>query len=331
LGKPEIQADVLQKWLTVTQKLYSTLELDESIRSTVDVALEITGMKRGILLTCRDTGEFEVRHAQTDDGKPLEPADTPDVAAMMQNIPENNAALVKRSADGCSVLFPLLTEHPAMKARKLIGAIYCDSNEAAATPDPNALDLLRHHIGPALETVILYDWATRDPQTQVYKRHYFNAVAVIEWRRTLRHKHPVSILKIDLDTLRDYNDRYGRKDGDMVLLKTAEILKDICRTEDVIARYEEDEFAVLLAETDAPGARLVAGRIAEEVPLLLTREPERPVTVSIGVAVFPRCSVSNIYDLMKLADVALQQAKQAGGKRAFIYEPSLSTAHKKVF
>jgi len=187
------------------------------------------------------------------------------------------------------------------------------------------------HAGPALETVILYDWATKDPLTEVYQRHFFDAAAQIEWRRTLRHRHSAAILKIDLDQLREINDQYGRDEGDIVLQKTAEILKEICRLEDLIARYDIDEFAVLLPETDTAGARLVAGRICEEVPLLLTRDPEKPVTVSIGGATFPKCSVNSFPDLMKLADIALYQSKQTGGKRAIIYEPSLSSAHKKLF
>ncbi|HMD82004.1 MAG TPA: diguanylate cyclase, partial [Anaerolineales bacterium] len=84
-------------------------------------------------------------------------------------------------------------------------------------------------------------------------------------------------------------------------------------------------------ETDPQGARLVAGRITEEVPLLLTRDPEKPVTVTIGGATFPRCAVNNISDLMKLADSALSHAKQAGGRRANLYEPSLTSAHRKLF
>ena len=147
----------------------------------------------------------------------------------------------------------------------------------------------------------------------------------------LRHKHPASILKVDMDQLRAYNETYGRADGDMVLSKTAEILREICRTEDLIARYDVDEFALLLPETDTAGAKLVAGRIVEEVPLLLTRDPEKPVTVSIGGATFPRCSVNNISDLIRLADHALSQAKQAGGKRAVLYEPALSNTHRRLF
>ncbi len=238
----------------------------------------------------------------------------------------------QESGDAKTALYiPLISE--IFSSNKVVAILYCDSPKDLqyGPAEQDTINVFLMHASPALESVILYDWAVRDSLTRVFNRHYFDAMSQIEWRRTLRHKHPCAALKIDVDHLREYNEMYGRKDGDMVLVKTAEILKEICRMEDLIARYDDDEFAVLLPETDTMGARLVAGRITEEVPLLLTRDPEKPVTVSIGAATFPRCAVSNLSDLMKLADSALWQVKQAGGKRAIVYEPSLSNAHRRIF
>jgi diguanylate cyclase (GGDEF)-like protein len=324
----------LEQWFDFTQKLYSTLELDQGIRTAMDVALQLTGMQRGMLLTY-DTGNgYRFRHAQNRDGRTIKQEEFPSSESMIKEVREQRVPLHRVAAQEqikTALCIPLLSDH--WSDSPVIAILYCDSPEAKSfgDSDKETIKVFLEHAGPALETLILYDMATRDPLTEVYQRHYFDAVAQTEWRRTLRHKHPLAILKIDLDQLREVNDEYGRQEGNFVLQKTAEILKEVCRTEDLIARYDIDEFALLLPETETAGARHVANRICEEVPLLLTRNPEKPVSVSVGGAAFPRCAVNSIHDLMKLADIALYQAKQAGGKRAIVYEPSLSSAHKKVF
>ena len=287
-----------------------------------------------MLMTHDPENGFRCRHAQNEQGRTLKSEQFPESMALMDEVFRQGTPIFRSqdNSESRSVLcIPLVSG--LFSTNKVVGAIYCDSPKQIphGSAEQETINVFTMHASPALESVILYDWATRDSLTGVHLRHYFDAMSQIEWRRTVRHKHPCAVLKIDVDQLREFNAVYGRKDGDTVLLKTAEILKEICRTEDLIARYDVDEFAVLLPETDPQGARLVAGRITEEVPLLLTRDPEKPVTVSIGGATFPRCAVNNISDLMKLADSALSHAKQAGGKRANLYEPSLSSAHRKLF
>jgi diguanylate cyclase (GGDEF)-like protein len=332
--KSEQQTNHLEKWFEFTQRLYSTLDLNQASRVALDVALQLTGMKRGMLLTNENKDGFRCRHAQNQEGRTLSEQQFHAASSLLREVCEKGTT-VQRSQNSeeakTALGIPLISE--LFSSNKVVGVLYCESPEDR-TFGPAEEEMIRvflQHASPALESIILFDWATRDSTTGVYLRHYFDAMSQIEWRRTLRHKHPCAVLKVDLDQLRDYNATYGRKDGDMVLIKTAEILTEICRTEDLIARYDVDEFAVLLAETDAPGAKMVAGRITEEVPLLLTRDPEKPVTVSIGGATFPRCAVSNITDLLKLADSALTWAKESGGKRAIFYDPGLISTHRKMF
>jgi len=328
------ESNRLEQWFDFTQKLYSTLELDQAIRTAMDVALQLTGMQRGILFTYDSGNIFRFRHAQNRNGRTLKEDDFPSTESVIREVREQRVPIHRiapQESIKTALCIPLLSDHWSDSV--IVAILYCDSPEVKSfgDSDKEMIKVFLEHAGPALETLILYDIATRDPLTEVYQRHYFDAASQIEWRRTLRHKHPLSILKIDLDQLREVNETYGRKEGNYVLQKTAEILKEVCRSEDSIARYDIDEFAILLPETDTAGARLVGNRICEEVPLLLTRDPEKPVTVSIGGAAFPRCAVGTIQDLMKLADIALYQSKQTGGRRAIIYEPSLSTAHKKMF
>jgi len=332
--KPVEESDRLEQWFDFTQKLCSTLDIEDAGKIALGVALRFTGLKRGMLLT-RDKGKrFRIRCAQNQLGRSLTVEEFPSPDSLIEEACKSFSP-VHREAHTDSVKTVLcipLVSNPASESN-VIGILYLDSPEIIhfGEAEKEVVRMFLMHAGPALETVILYDWAIKDPLTKVYQRHYFDAYSQIEWRRTLRHKHPTTVLKIDIDHLREINEGFGRAEGDLVLQKTAQILREICRTEDLISRYDVDEFAVLLPETDTSGARLVSNRICEEVPLLLTRDPEKPVTVSIGGAEVPRCSVNSIHDLMKLADIALYQSKQAGGKRAIIYEPSLTSAHKKVF
>lgn len=332
--RSEEQSNRLEKWFEFTQKLYSTLDLNQASRTALDVVLQLTGMQRGMLLTRQSENTFRFRHAQNQYGRTLRRDQFAASESLLNEASRQGKPVFTRqdSGNARSVLcMPLLSDQLA--SNQALGLLYCDSAEELSfgPGEQETVDVFLMHASPALQSVILYDWATRDGMTGLYLRHYFDAMSQTEWRRMLRHKHPATVLKIDVDDLREYNELYGRNDGDMVLAKTAEILKEICRTEDLIARYDADEFAVLLPETDTAGARLVAGRVTEEVPLLLTRDPERPVTVSIGGATFPRCAVNNISDLMRLADSALSHAKHAGGKRAIMYEPALSNSHRKLF
>ena len=333
-GKPQEDSNRLEKWFEFTQKLYCTLDLDQASRIALDIVLQLTGMQRGMLLTKESENSFRFRHAQNQEGRTLRQDQFPSSDTLLREVCQQGTPVHKNhdSVDAKTVLcIPFLSNLAA--SNTVVGILYCDSPKEIpyGDSDKEMLNVFLMHAGPALESVILYDWATRDELTGVYQRHFFDAISQTEWRRTLRHKHPATVLRIDLDQLREYNESYGRIDGDTVLKKTAEILKEICRTEDLIARYDIDEFAVLLPETDTAGARLVSGRITEEVPLLLTRDPEKPVTVSIGGATYPRCAVNNIADLMRLAEIALSHAKQTGGARAIHYEPSLTTAHKRIF
>ena len=332
--KTEEQKNRLEKWFEFTQKLYSTLDLNQASRIALDVALQLTGMERGMLLTRHTSETFRFRHAQNQNGRTLHQDQFTANEALLNDVATQRKPVFTKpeSSEIKSILaLPLIVDLPPLD--HVIGVMYFDSPRdlSFGPAEQETANVFLMHASPALQSVILYDWATRDSRTGLYQRHYFDAMSQNEWRRSLRHKHPVTVLKVDVDHLREYNDLYGRTDGDMVLTKTAEILKEICRTEDLISRYDADEFAVLLPVTDTGGARPVANRITEEVPLLLTRDPERPVTVSIGGATFPRCSVNNISDLLRLADSALQQAKQSGGKRAILYEPALTNSHRRLF
>jgi len=152
---------------------------------------------------------------------------------------------------------------------------------------------------------------TTDPLTGVKNRRAFDQLLRYEYRRASRYRAPLSLMMIDIDRFKAFNDEYGKLEGDRVLQRLAHILQSIVRNCDLVARYGGEEFTVILPETDRDSAMTIAERLCEVVEK--TAWPIRSVTISIGVA-----TASAEYDhimLVQRTDKALYQAKQAGRNR----------------
>jgi len=177
-----------------------------------------------------------------------------------------------------------------------------------------------------------------DALTKLANRRRFDDGLDKEWRRALREERMVSLVMIDIDSFKPYNDHYGHPQGDRCLQQVAKALStNVHRGGDLIARYGGEEFAVILPNTHASGAYHVAERIREAIwdrnlphhyghkdaagQLLRDR-----VTISLGVAaLLPRQKLSPS-DLIKLADEALYEAKAKGGNHSVCLELDFPTA-----
>lgn len=133
-----------------------------------------------------------------------------------------------------------------------------------------------------------------------------------EAMRSTRNKRPFSVIMTDVDHFKSFNDTFGHPAGDEVLKRVATILKESTRTVDCVARYGGEEFAILLPETEIAGALEVAERVRSRVEA--ERFPERALTVSVGVAEFPK-DADQAERVIDVADAALYQAKHAGRNR----------------
>lgn len=155
-----------------------------------------------------------------------------------------------------------------------------------------------------------------DPLTGLFNMRYFRLQLVEEFSRSQRYGHPMSLLMIDVDYFKNYNDRNGHPAGDIVLKEVARILTRNVRGTDIVARYGGEEFVVLLPETPVESAISVAEKIrrtAEEhhFPFRETQIGEK-LTVSIGVGSYPDIQVNNDQNLIEAADRALYGAKKDG-------------------
>jgi two-component system cell cycle response regulator len=140
--------------------------------------------------------------------------------------------------------------------------------------------------------------------------------------RSKRNKRPLTVIMVDVDHFKQYNDAFGHPEGDQVLKLVAAILKDSTRTVDCVARYGGEEFSVVLPETDMAGALEVAERIRARIEGV--DFPNRRITVSIGVAEFPR-DAETTNEIIVVADEALYVAKRQGRNQVVRAESKRAT------
>ncbi len=172
---------------------------------------------------------------------------------------------------------------------------------------------------------LLSDRANRDGLTSLATRRCFDERLATEWRRARRSNHSMSILMVDVDEFKAYNDRYGHVMGDECLRQIAGALQTcLRRPSDEAARYGGEEFVILLPETDLTGAIFVASRMLEVVRALSIVHRARPdglMTVSIGVAsAIPGDADEPVPCLLTVADEALYAAKRQGRARFVVAE-----------
>jgi two-component system cell cycle response regulator len=162
-----------------------------------------------------------------------------------------------------------------------------------------------------------------DELTELYNRRHFYEVLESEMRRTRRYGGSFSLIMLDLDGLKQYNDRFGHTNGDAVLRCLAQTIKSIFRNTDTAFRYGGDEFTIILPATDADIAKNIVGRLRSEW-LQVPRAPypivRTPIEFSTGIAQFPE-DAETADGLIFLVDTALYRAKrQEGYKCALVSE-----------
>ncbi len=166
--------------------------------------------------------------------------------------------------------------------------------------------------------VALEQLATRDGLTGLANRRCFDDTLHAEWQRALRQQQPLSLLMVDVDNFKQYNDAYGHLGGDECLQRIANAVSSEMRANDLVARYGGEEFAVILPNQSLKGAAIVAERIrcrVEQLHLPNLGSKQHVVTVSIGAATALAAPETDPSQLVATADSALYRAKHMGRNR----------------
>jgi len=224
---------------------------------------------------------------------------------------------LKESAITCDIPVIFLTAkvetEDVIKGFEVGGADY-------VTKPFNASILLarvRTHIALREKTKQLELFANYDGLTQVANRRYFDEFLDREWRRCIRSQQCLSLIMLDIDYFKIYNDTYGHLQGDEALKKVSAVIKGISkRGSDLSARYGGEEFVIVLGNTPAYAAQQLAEKLCADIHALHIphsgSQISEYITVSLGVAsIIPAIEIENS-ELIKLADKQLYSAKEAG-------------------
>ncbi|NML60168.1 sensor domain-containing diguanylate cyclase [Massilia sp. RP-1-19] len=202
------------------------------------------------------------------------------------------------------------------------GRRYLAADASPVFDDNNTLiavvETLRDMTDEKQAQIALEQLATRDGLTGLANRRCFDDTLHAEWARATRQKQPLSLLMVDVDNFKAYNDANGHLGGDECLKRIAVAVASEMRANDLVARYGGEEFAVILPNQSLKGAAIVAERIRARVEQL--RLPNRfardgRVTVSIGAATALASSDADASQLVAIADAALYRAKHMGRNR----------------
>lgn len=225
---------------------------------------------------------------------------------------------------------------PLIIKDKVVGVLkLSDSDSDAFTPEKRRkLHSVSGAIAVALENSRLYRMAVVDGLTGLYVHRHFQMRLKEEFERSMRHGSALSLLMLDIDHFKKFNDTYGHQTGDKVLRGVAAILTEEARGMDVVCRYGGEEMAIICPETDIEGATNLAERIRAHIEghqfesyeddETRSGEPVR-VTVSVGISCYGK-EIRTRAELIERADEALYAAKHGG--RNCVRCHSAETSHE---
>jgi len=168
---------------------------------------------------------------------------------------------------------------------------------------------------------------SRDPLSRLYNGPFFEEQLAREVARSRRHRHPLSVVVLDIDQFKMINDRAGHATGDHALRRVATLLRQQFRGQDVAARSGGDEFRVMLPETVSSKATLPVDRLRQQVATLRLGR-DLPMSISAGIAEFVRDDT--VSSLCHRADTAMYASKRQGGNRVTVAASSTGTTHRRT-
>lgn len=258
---------------------------------------------------------------------------TVDLRSLLNNIfppdfPEDIKQKILNNADTHSVVVVPL----CVRDKEFGWLVVFSSRDIATENEINFLNLFAKQIEMAITIADLFEavknQAVTDALTGLYNRRYFEEFLEKEVTRAERMKQPFTLIGLDLDYLKQINDKYGHSIGDIAIKTVADVLKKNARSIDVAARIGGEEFNVLLPGIDSQGGLIAAERIRSAIAECKI-DPVGQITASVGVATFFE-HTDKIDELLELADQAMYMAKRNGRNQVQLAKPITEISWQEV-
>jgi len=211
---------------------------------------------------------------------------------------------------------------PLMIGQAVYGVLNVNNKrnrESFSLSDLRLLEAIGHHAALALNNAKRYEDAVersqRDALTGLANHRHFWESLEVEVERSSRYQRPFSVVMLDIDHFKNYNDTYGHLAGDGALEGVAQVIANGCRSSDLAGRYGGEEFAIILPETERDGASTFAEKIRASIEGARFADGDQTeLTASLGVATYPTDGATAT-DLLQSADTRLYKAKADGRNR----------------
>jgi len=321
--------------IRVSQDISSIMNLDELLEKVMAVAIEVTGAQRGYLMIAdENTRTLSVAAGKNvnilDRGEDMEFA-----MAIAGEVHRTGEAVLTMNAmaDERFARYRAVARHglksilciPLKYKDEVMGACYLDnplSGSVFTSEDQDLLGIIMTQAAISIDNVRLYELGITDGMTKLVTHAHFQNLLQKEISKASRYDRKVSLIMIDIDHFKAFNDTHGHQAGDEVLKSISRMIKENCRNIDIAARYGGEELVMVLPETPPEEALTVAERVLDVVRSgeLEYQGKLLKVTISVGVATFPE-HASDRVSLIRAADEALYRSKAEGRDRVTLYVP----------
>ncbi len=314
--------------------------LSRMVEAIIATAMEVAGAQKGMLLLRNPAGVLCIEaEAGVDGGDmrflqsiPVAEAELP--GAVVNYVNRTRSGIVIHDAGQPNDQIPGLSQDAYIRARGIrsvlclpimagprknsdvTGMLYLENNRTGGAFTQERFDTLEIICLSAAGRLELSRKAVIDGLTELYNRDYFQNILNQEFVFARRHGHALSLIMIDIDHFKKFNDTWGHQVGDLVLKEVARLIKASCRSANTVARYGGEEMAVILPMTPVEKAETVAQRIRQAIEKhrIAHNGETLSVTISLGLAAVNE-TIADKEGLVRRADEALYRSKAAGRNR----------------
>jgi diguanylate cyclase (GGDEF)-like protein len=343
MSSSSIDITTLKKALTAIAEETVHSKMLEKIISN---AIEFAGAQKGFLILKKGNGEFHIEAEGSIDlkqpkilqslsfqkSKNLSASIVNFVQRTQKNIVIGNASLPQSKLPGLhldryilknkikSILcIPIVVGMNKQEGGELIGVLYLENNRAANTFTEERIETLEIICLAAAGRLELSIKAATDGLTGLYNHQFFQTALDKEILNSKRQSRNLSLVMVDIDHFKTFNDKYGHQVGDAILKKVAATIQLVCRKSDIVARYGGEELCVILTETTPESALIVAERIRDyiENTKINHEGTNLQVTASIGISSLSK-RIKDKEQLIDEADRAMYESKNRGRNRVTV-------------